>query len=408
MKFVFVFFAFLIPFLGFTQVGTIQGVVKNREGRLIEYATVGLEGTTFGGITFSDGSFELADIPYGKYVLKVQLIGFEIYVEHLVLNKESISILINNVKNFSYYNKKYNFDLVLTSNEFPIFEGIFNYCNIKSIKTLDFLHGGTVGFAFYQTILQEYFRDNSKLHFKFVYSERIKNFQMQKRNIFNINQQYIVTGSNKYSEIFNLNYKNKNYLNNNKINVCYVIGGINNNSIISKGIMNDIFHILTVFKLVKIFSIHKNINFYIKFGYDVEKKIQYFLSTFKHIKNIEFINSKQRLSNLINKMDLFILDTLGTPLFELAATKKPIIFYDNNILEFHSEQFINDLNNRVKVISNEASFLKFCKNLNQNPAQQIKSIISIFSSKNLFYNYCNQKKLDSSTEATKKILEIIK
>lgn len=94
MKFVFVFFAFLIPFLGFTQVGTIQGVVKNREGRLIEYATVGLEGTTFGGITFSDGSFELAEIPYGKYVLKVQLIGFEIYVEHLVLNKESISLEI--------------------------------------------------------------------------------------------------------------------------------------------------------------------------------------------------------------------------------------------------------------------------------------------------------------------------
>ncbi|MBL56236.1 MAG: hypothetical protein CMP61_03515, partial [Flavobacteriales bacterium] len=83
MKSVFVFFAFLIPFLGFTQVGTIQGVVKNREGRLIEYATVGLEGTTFGGITLSDGSFELAEIPYGKYVLKVQLIGFEIYVEHL-------------------------------------------------------------------------------------------------------------------------------------------------------------------------------------------------------------------------------------------------------------------------------------------------------------------------------------
>ena len=94
MKSLFLFFSILVPFLGFSQTGNLSGIVKSEKGNAIVYATVGLEGTIYGGFTLDDGSFKLESVPYGEYILRVQLIGFESFSEKITVDDKLINLQI--------------------------------------------------------------------------------------------------------------------------------------------------------------------------------------------------------------------------------------------------------------------------------------------------------------------------
>jgi outer membrane receptor for ferrienterochelin and colicins len=58
------------------QKGTISGQLKSNDIP-VEFANVGLLGTTLGDVSKEDGSFQINDLAYGDYTLVVSMIGYE-------------------------------------------------------------------------------------------------------------------------------------------------------------------------------------------------------------------------------------------------------------------------------------------------------------------------------------------
>lgn len=71
--------------------GSIQGFVYDSEtGKPVPYANVILMKTTMGGSSDPEGRFEVKYIPWGKYRLKVNSIGYRPIIRNLVVNRESV------------------------------------------------------------------------------------------------------------------------------------------------------------------------------------------------------------------------------------------------------------------------------------------------------------------------------
>src|SRR5262245_59291537 len=81
MKFGLLFLLFFSSFFHsqtFAQAGIIRGRVFNAfNNEPIEYATAGIEGTSFGTTSDSTGNFEITGITPGLYNLQVSSIGFK-------------------------------------------------------------------------------------------------------------------------------------------------------------------------------------------------------------------------------------------------------------------------------------------------------------------------------------------
>lgn len=78
----------------YAQKGSLLGVVTSN-GTPIEYASLGLEGTTIGTSTNSKGYYKIANIPYGTYTVKVSAIGFETKSQKVVFSAANPSLKIN-------------------------------------------------------------------------------------------------------------------------------------------------------------------------------------------------------------------------------------------------------------------------------------------------------------------------
>ncbi len=77
------------------QLGSISGKISSPDGPAA-YASVGLEGTTFGGTTDAEGYFKIQNIPTGSYKLKVSSTGFRTYsVDIDVVPNSSSTFQIN-------------------------------------------------------------------------------------------------------------------------------------------------------------------------------------------------------------------------------------------------------------------------------------------------------------------------
>lgn len=76
------------------QSGTLSGVVKSN-GEPLEYASVGLEGTTIGASTNSNGYYKIQNIPYGTYTVKVSAMGFETKSQKIVFSAANSTQKIN-------------------------------------------------------------------------------------------------------------------------------------------------------------------------------------------------------------------------------------------------------------------------------------------------------------------------
>lgn len=65
----------LAAFMATAQSGSISGKIIS-EGQPMAYATVGINGTSFGASTDSTGRFRIQGIPAGTYKLQATLVGF--------------------------------------------------------------------------------------------------------------------------------------------------------------------------------------------------------------------------------------------------------------------------------------------------------------------------------------------
>lgn len=74
------------------QNGTVKGMVMS-EGRPVELVVVGLTGTQYSTLTDKDGSFQLPDVPFGKYEIVFSLIGFEKQKRNLLIRSTEPVIL---------------------------------------------------------------------------------------------------------------------------------------------------------------------------------------------------------------------------------------------------------------------------------------------------------------------------
>ena len=262
---------------------------------------------------------------------------FELLKKNIILpnlNQHLLMDMVNNKINFEMIYKDIGIDLVITSNEFPIFEEIFNSCEKLSIPRIDFLHGGTVGFSLTITLLKEYFRKGGEKHYKFVYTDEIIKFQNKYKSVFNINQNYMSVGSNKYRKIHDSNFlenKSKKYL-----NILYIIGPINNHTEFKKGIMDDIWHLNLINNIIDFSKKNKYVNLYIKFSYGLGSKVPGILKKITKIDNIHLILSHKDASNFYNYMDLILLDGLSTPFFESASTNIPILIFCDKVYNLDS------------------------------------------------------------------------
>ncbi|OEK05534.1 TonB-dependent receptor [Roseivirga misakiensis] len=84
------------------QEGRISGVVKS-EGAPIEFANVGVLGTTYGSVTDVDGNFTIKQLPFGMYTLVVSVIGYEKIQESITLTSDKPNL-------------SFSFDLVASIN----------------------------------------------------------------------------------------------------------------------------------------------------------------------------------------------------------------------------------------------------------------------------------------------------
>ena len=77
-KYLLVFAFALISLLGFSQTGTVRGVVYDEDsGEPIIYTNVYMKGTSIGASTDVNGNFMITKIPVGSYTLTVKYMGYE-------------------------------------------------------------------------------------------------------------------------------------------------------------------------------------------------------------------------------------------------------------------------------------------------------------------------------------------
>lgn len=91
MKNLILFLVMTVSSLAISQTASVSGVVKS-EGKVIEFANVALEGTTFGMFTNEKGEYLFKEVPFGNYQLRVQIIGFETSVTSISVKEGGVEV----------------------------------------------------------------------------------------------------------------------------------------------------------------------------------------------------------------------------------------------------------------------------------------------------------------------------
>ena len=79
---------FMVAFSTYGQqsAGKVTGTVATKEGNVLAFATVQLEGTSLGAITDNSGKFTIINVPPGNYQLIVSMVGYETITQQLTVN----------------------------------------------------------------------------------------------------------------------------------------------------------------------------------------------------------------------------------------------------------------------------------------------------------------------------------
>lgn len=91
MKNLILFLVMTVSSLAISQTASVSGVVKS-EGKVIEFANVVLEGTTFGMFTNEKGEYLFKEVPFGNYQLRVQIIGFETSFTSIIVKEGGVVV----------------------------------------------------------------------------------------------------------------------------------------------------------------------------------------------------------------------------------------------------------------------------------------------------------------------------
>jgi iron complex outermembrane receptor protein len=82
----------LMPLAIQAQNGSLSGIIQ-AEGGPAEFASVGFPNLGLGTITKSDGSFEIKDIPAGKHLLEISLLGYALYADSVTIKPGEVVTL---------------------------------------------------------------------------------------------------------------------------------------------------------------------------------------------------------------------------------------------------------------------------------------------------------------------------
>ena len=170
--------------------------------------------------------------------------------------------------------------------------------------------------------------------------------------------------------------------------------------------MDDVWHVNFINNIIDISKKNKEINFYIKLGYDLQNKIINILKKINEIDNIHLISTSKSAVETYDFMDLVLLDSLSTSFFEVASTKLPILMFYDKTYEV-DPLFEEVLRKRAIVADTEGElYLKLSQSLEIVKNLNLKNTDNNITN-DLYYKYCNPKNTNSSSLAIKKIDEII-
>lgn len=77
-----------VAFCGFAQNASIEGYLLNESGEALPFATIALQGTTYGTTTSENGYFQLEQVPAGTYIVAFSMIGYRKTEKNITLQAD--------------------------------------------------------------------------------------------------------------------------------------------------------------------------------------------------------------------------------------------------------------------------------------------------------------------------------
>lgn len=279
-------------------------------------------------------------------------------IEKILIN--DVPRFISTVRKFKKMHNRFNFDIVIAPMVMTPHEAIFDQCENLDIPCVTFLHGGTVGLIEGYPLIGLCPRGRRKEVdlFHIVYSEALVEFCDNLKMVFpSFTAKNISAGSNYFEKLVK-NGKDVCWGISSHLKICYVCSGIGVFNVGTKrGLYDDASLYELRHKIIDKFINRTDFCVFYKLGYNSEN---YELAFEKKIingfwKNIKAVPSHKKLIELLDEMDVFILETPSTTLFEVLTTTKPVILLiDPRALDI-TDDAKKLLENRVTIVrsSNE-------------------------------------------------------
>ena len=308
--------------------------------------------------------------------------------------KEDLVIYYNNVLCFLELNKKLNFKLVISPYELAILEAIFQQCEVLKIPRIICLHGGTVGVLKGAPPMDEYFRDGGSLHYCFCYTNAIKDYQDDLVKKFGGKVSYVPVGSSHFRRI-KKKTNNKISNGNGTIKICLVMKQIVD---VGDGLREDARSYKITNDIVNILKNNSNIEVHIKCHSDEENRD---LQLFNRLANNEFqnislIGSNIHFYDIIQNYDLIILNYFGTPFFEVASTKVPVLLFLDQSVYCIDQPAIKLISKRATIVESVEQYLNVIKKLADNNKKSNLFNNKKISNNEFFSKYCYHQKSSPS------------
>jgi len=269
-------------------------------------------------------------------------------IEHSVRDfvRENLSGLQSNYALFLDLLENVPINLVLSSYYTPVLDRINDVCEKKEIPVVYPHHGGTVGYMKGAPFSIDYFRSGMGNVYCEVYTNQIsRHIANEMCGISASRINYCVTGSYYYKSLYEKRSQGELKAVNN-LRICFVLGMFvkvadNNFGILRESCMYEFMR-----DVIDYFKKDIQIELFVKSGYGAE---HYDLEVFSEQENVTVIGSSVMLQTVMDDMDLFILPSVSSPLFELVCTNKRIVLlYDKRSYSI-DEVALKKLEKRVDV-----------------------------------------------------------
>ena len=203
-----------------------------------------------------------------------------IYPDITYFVERYIASFYKNVVLYNQLQKKYNFKLILTQYDNPIFESIFQQSEKNKIPLITILHGGTIGYSENYIYMNEILRESNNFKNLMCYTDTIKKFLTKQSKDFNVKGNFLTVGSSHFRNIKKQNLPVRN--NKNKLKICLVLEPITNDL---DNFGNNHETYIRALKTVQIFAYSKNHELFIKTFKNSDENLE----LFKSIKKINGI-----------------------------------------------------------------------------------------------------------------------